>query len=211
MAYKNVKREKLLEAIDVLFLQKGSDAVTISDVARLAGVPLGNVYYYFKKKIEMLKEALKSRDQQIKESLINIEKENKNPKSQLQSFIYLFFSTKSQEDNRPCLGKFIVTILLDLEKSKNVEIYEYFSHTINYLFTWCSSKFIEQGNSIKDSESYAAKLITTLTGACIFNPNSPIKFSDDITLEEYIKFIIKVFDLETNDKGIVTSISDWKK
>lgn len=53
------KRERLLKAADELFLQKGTDLTTLADIAHASDVPLGNVYYYFKTKGEIISDVNK--------------------------------------------------------------------------------------------------------------------------------------------------------
>ena len=47
------KRMKLIEAAGKLFHTQGINQTTLADIARESGVPLGNVYYYFKTKEEI--------------------------------------------------------------------------------------------------------------------------------------------------------------
>lgn len=44
------KRERLVDAARVLFHHKGFGETSLADIARESGVPVGNVYYYFKTK-----------------------------------------------------------------------------------------------------------------------------------------------------------------
>lgn len=230
MAYRNIKRTRLLAAIDTLFLQKGLDAVTISDVAFLARVPVGNVYYYFKTKTLMVQEALKIRLSRLQDDLSAIEKRSLSPKIQLQYFISLFLGFPKENvidgrpfarendseiqdliEHRPSLGRFITILLLDLEKNKNKEIYEGFFPTVDYILGWCSIKFIEIGSSIADAESTAIKLLNALIGACVFSLNSNIKFPIEDANLQYINFIIKTFCIEDKETSSVTYFSDYKK
>ena len=48
------KRERLIEAAQLAFYRQGFARTTLADVAALAEVPLGNVYYYFRTKDEIL-------------------------------------------------------------------------------------------------------------------------------------------------------------
>jgi TetR/AcrR family transcriptional repressor of nem operon len=48
------KRERLVEAGRQLIHGKGFGRTTLADIAEASGVPLGNVYYYFKSKEELL-------------------------------------------------------------------------------------------------------------------------------------------------------------
>jgi AcrR family transcriptional regulator len=44
------KREALVLAAAELFWMRGFEASSLADIAEASGVPLGNVYYYFKTK-----------------------------------------------------------------------------------------------------------------------------------------------------------------
>jgi TetR/AcrR family transcriptional regulator, transcriptional repressor for nem operon len=48
------KRERLIEAAKLAFYRQGFATTTLADVAALAEVPLGNVYYYFRAKDDLL-------------------------------------------------------------------------------------------------------------------------------------------------------------
>lgn len=52
-------KDKLLRAAEALFVERGYDAVSVSDIARAAGATKGHLYYYFKNKEELFDEVLK--------------------------------------------------------------------------------------------------------------------------------------------------------
>ncbi len=47
-------RQRIVEAANRLFYHKGYNQTSFSDVVEAAGVPRGNIYYYFKTKDEIL-------------------------------------------------------------------------------------------------------------------------------------------------------------
>ncbi len=49
------KRERLIKASRELIHRQGFERTTLADISRVSGVPLGNVYYYFHSKEEILK------------------------------------------------------------------------------------------------------------------------------------------------------------
>lgn len=55
------KRESLIQAAGVLFHRKGLEHTSLADIAGEAGVPLGNVYYYFKTRSDLLKAVTEGR------------------------------------------------------------------------------------------------------------------------------------------------------
>ena len=54
MSQASEKRERLLEAGKRLIHRRGFRHTTLADIAQESGVPLGNVYYYFKTKEDLL-------------------------------------------------------------------------------------------------------------------------------------------------------------
>ncbi|MEU5520601.1 TetR/AcrR family transcriptional regulator [Streptomyces sp. NPDC047860] len=48
------KRERLVTAATEVFHRQGVERSTLSDIARVADVPVGNVYYYFKTKEQLV-------------------------------------------------------------------------------------------------------------------------------------------------------------
>lgn len=58
---RNDKRERLVQAADKLIYEQTFHTTTLADIAKLAEVPLGNVYYYFKTKEAIMDAVLQKR------------------------------------------------------------------------------------------------------------------------------------------------------
>lgn len=67
------KRQRLVEAATQVMYQQGAHRTTLADVAQASGVPLGNVYYYFKTKDALVEEVITSRLQEIRDALHALE------------------------------------------------------------------------------------------------------------------------------------------
>ncbi len=65
MAKTSGKRERLVESAKELIHEQGYNQTTLADIAEAAGVPLGNVYYYFKTKEEIAATVIDERVQDI--------------------------------------------------------------------------------------------------------------------------------------------------
>ena len=76
------KRERLIRSADQLILRQGYKQTTLSDIAEDSGVPLGNVYYYFKTKEEIGKSIIDSRIKAMQTLLAQCA-EHKDPKARL--------------------------------------------------------------------------------------------------------------------------------
>ena len=60
------KRTRLIKAAQVAFYQQGVAPTTLADIAALAEVPLGNVYYYFRTKDDLLAAVIEAHLQEIR-------------------------------------------------------------------------------------------------------------------------------------------------
>jgi AcrR family transcriptional regulator len=63
------KRDRLIAGARETIYRQGFEATTIADIAEASDVPLGNVYYYFKSKDELLGAAIDSYAQESRERL----------------------------------------------------------------------------------------------------------------------------------------------
>jgi AcrR family transcriptional regulator len=84
------KRERLIAAALQLLHQQGVERTTLADIAKAADVPVGNVYYYFKTKDEVIGAVIDAHVQQVKTTLAAIEARHRSPKSRLKAFVREF-------------------------------------------------------------------------------------------------------------------------
>jgi TetR/AcrR family transcriptional regulator, transcriptional repressor for nem operon len=80
------KRERLVAAAREVIHQQGVEKTTIADIARQADVPVGNVYYYFKTKDELVEAAIGSRVQDIQALLSALER-HRTPYARLKALV----------------------------------------------------------------------------------------------------------------------------
>ena len=76
------KRERLIEAANVLIHRQGFHKTTLADIANESDVPLGNVYYYFKTKEEICDAVIEERKKALTTTLDGCCK-SKGPKKAL--------------------------------------------------------------------------------------------------------------------------------
>ena len=84
------KRERLVAAAVQLLHQQGIERTTLADIAKVADVPVGNVYYYFKTKDEIIAAVIEAHAQQITATLALIDTRHRSPKSRLKAFVREF-------------------------------------------------------------------------------------------------------------------------
>ena len=80
------KRERLVEAACRLFYEQGVERTTLADISAAAEVPLGNVYYYFKTKNELIKAAVDAHVDLIEETTGLLD-QHRSPASRLKSLV----------------------------------------------------------------------------------------------------------------------------
>ena len=75
------KRQRLIAAASQLLHQQGAEKTTLADIAQAAEVPVGNVYYYFKTKDDIIAAVIDGYEQQITTTLAFIDAHHRSPKS----------------------------------------------------------------------------------------------------------------------------------
>src|SRR5215471_17711722 len=80
------KRERLVESARSLIHEQGVHRTTLADVAERAEVPLGNVYYYFKSKDELVGAVLDCYQEQAA-SLIEAFERHRSPQARLKALV----------------------------------------------------------------------------------------------------------------------------
>jgi AcrR family transcriptional regulator len=81
------KRSRLIEAANDLFHQQGVNITTLANIAALAEVPLGNVYYYFKSKESIVLTVIEQRRKAIQQLFASWNTLFSAPKARLKAFI----------------------------------------------------------------------------------------------------------------------------
>jgi TetR/AcrR family transcriptional regulator, transcriptional repressor for nem operon len=87
------KRDRLVAGARETIYRQGFEATTIADIAEASDVPLGNVYYYFKSKDELVvAAAIDSYAQESRERLSWLEQQHRTPRARLKELVRLLVS-----------------------------------------------------------------------------------------------------------------------
>jgi AcrR family transcriptional regulator len=81
------KRERLVNAARDLLYQQGVENTTLADIAQAADVPLGNVYYYFKTRDEIVTAVIEAHVHDIEETIASLDRRHRTPKGRLKALI----------------------------------------------------------------------------------------------------------------------------
>lgn len=67
--------------------RQGTEGTTLADIAQAADVPVGNVYYYFKAKDDVIAAVIEVHAQRITAALAHIDASHQSPKSRLKALV----------------------------------------------------------------------------------------------------------------------------
>jgi TetR/AcrR family transcriptional repressor of nem operon len=81
------KRERLVAAASQLLHQQGIEKTTLVEIAQSAGVPAGNVYYYYKTKDEIITAVIDAHIRRVEETLASIDARHRTPKTRLKALV----------------------------------------------------------------------------------------------------------------------------
>ncbi|WP_051579846.1 TetR/AcrR family transcriptional regulator [Pseudonocardia acaciae] len=83
------KRERLVAAACELVYHQGVARTTLADIATAADVPVGNVYYYFKTKEDIIGAVVHAHAQRLTEAVDELERRHRAPKARLTALMHL--------------------------------------------------------------------------------------------------------------------------
>src|SRR5258707_2175506 len=155
------KRSRLVSAAMDLAYQNGFGATSLADIAREAGVPLGNVYYYFKTKDEMGEAIVELRLAQLSAQRQRWN-EAGSPKDRLCACVQGVFENKDFLAQRGCA---VGTFCSELHKaggSVATRATEIFAQHL----AWIESQFRALGKG-KDSKGLALHLLSAMQGVSV--------------------------------------------
>jgi TetR/AcrR family transcriptional regulator, transcriptional repressor for nem operon len=107
------KRERLIAAASQTVYEQGVEKTTLADIAAAAGIPLGNVYYYFKTKDDLLRAVIEAHLREVGAMLAAIDDAHAMPRDRLKA---LFGWLAGQSEMIARYGCPHGTLCLELDK-----------------------------------------------------------------------------------------------
>ena len=154
------KRDRLVESATALFHEQGVQRTTLAEVADRADVPVGNVYYYFKTKDELIGAVLAGYLEQA-ETLIASFARGRTPQSRLKALVRNWSDMRDAIVNHGCpMG----TLCVELHKSEgglDREAAEVMARIID----WSEAQFRQLGRP--DARDLAVALFAGIQGAAL--------------------------------------------
>jgi AcrR family transcriptional regulator len=157
---KSGKRERLVASAAALFHHQGVQRTTLAEVAVEADVPLGNVYYYFKTKDDLVAAVIGSMEGQFRAMLDECERKP-TPAARLKALAYAWVEMRELLVSYGCP---VGTLNSELGKTLNGSAQEA-AGILRLLVDWAEVQFRQI--SKRDATDRAVSLIGGLQGAAL--------------------------------------------
>jgi AcrR family transcriptional regulator len=154
------KRERLIAAARATLYEQGVERTTLADIARTADVPVGNVYYYFKTKDELVATVVERYQARNLEIIATLDR-RRTPKARLHGLVEVWIS---QRENLTAHGCPIGTLSTELDKSADVLARES-ARILGTLLDWIEHQFQELGR--RDARELAVALLSAYEGVAL--------------------------------------------
>src|SRR5258708_11920146 len=148
------KRQRLVDGARLVLHQQGVEKTTLADIAQAADVPVGNVYYYFKTKDELVQAAIDAQAQDIETALASFDR-HRGPKARLKSFLKLLTAQREVAARYGCPHG---TLCSELDK-RDDDLGQAGTKLMQLWIDWAEQQFRAMGR--RDARDLAVALIAS--------------------------------------------------
>jgi AcrR family transcriptional regulator len=152
------KRRRLTAAAAKVLHERGVERTTLADIAGAAGVPVGNVYYYFKTKDDLVRAALAEHTSALAD-LTGALARLPGPRARLTGLIEAWIA---QRDVTARYGCPTGTLAAELDKKADGVLDDEAGRVIQLLVDWVELQFRELG--VPDPHDHAITLVAGYQG-----------------------------------------------
>jgi AcrR family transcriptional regulator len=153
------KRQRLVDSAKALFHEQGVHPTTLAEVAERAGVPLGNVYYYFKTKDELVSAVVESRADEARR-LIGSFDQKRTPQARLKALAQQWVDDSNLAARYGCpIGSLCSELAKDPEHKQPAEA------PFALILDWAEEQLRQLGQ--RDARDLAFSLLARIQGASL--------------------------------------------
>jgi TetR/AcrR family transcriptional regulator, transcriptional repressor for nem operon len=154
------KRERLVAAARWVMHQQGVEKTTIADMAQAADVPVGNVYYYFKTKDDLVAAAIDGHARDVQAALRSLEG-HRTPQARLKALVRELMSQRELVADYGCpLG----SLCSELDKRAD-GLDRTCAELLQSPIDWAEQQFRSMGR--RDARDLAVALIASYQGIAL--------------------------------------------
>jgi TetR/AcrR family transcriptional repressor of nem operon len=154
------KRDRLIAAARTTMYEGGVERTTIADIARAADVPVGNVYYYFKTKGDLVAAVIEGYQAAYQERVQSLDR-RRTPKARLRGLVEMWVN---QRQNLTAHGCPIGTLSTELDKG-NDELVSESAGIFTMQLDWIERQFHDIGR--RDARELAVALLSAYEGVTV--------------------------------------------
>jgi AcrR family transcriptional regulator len=155
------KRERLIAAACDLFYRQGIARTTLADIAEAAEVPVGNMYYYFKTKDDIVTAVVEARTEEIRSATAALQRRHGSPKARLKALVAMLADERDSIADHGCsLG----TLCTELAKHSD-ESHPLTAPLMQTLIDWTEQQFHAMGR--RDAHDLALELVIAYQGSAV--------------------------------------------
>lgn len=154
------KRERLIAAACDLFYRKGIAGTTLAHIAEAAEVPLGNVYYYFKTKDDIVAAVVEARAEEIRSATAALQRRHGSPKARLKALVTMLAESRETIADHGCPLGSLCTELANSGRSHALT-----APLMQTLLDWTEQQFHAMGR--RDARDLALELIIAYEGSAV--------------------------------------------
>jgi TetR/AcrR family transcriptional regulator, transcriptional repressor for nem operon len=169
------KRERLAAAARQLLYEQGVEKTTIADVAGAADISIGNLYYYFKTKDDLVGAAIELHAQSLRDTIAALEAHHRTPQTRLKALV------RGWVDQRELTARYgcpFGTLASELDKRTN-SLDRRAAEVMLLLIDWTEKQFQSMGRP--DARELAVALIAAYQGISLLT--NTLRDPDLMTVE----------------------------
>jgi AcrR family transcriptional regulator len=154
------KRERLIDGARQALHAQGVESTTLADIANAADVPVGNVYYYFKTKDDLVQAVIAAHADEIKGRLAVLER-HRTPKARLKAFVRMLTEQRELAARYGCPQG---SLCSELDK-RDDELSRSCTQLIQLPIEWAERQLLTMGR--RDARELAVALIASYQGIAL--------------------------------------------
>jgi AcrR family transcriptional regulator len=155
------KRERLVTAAQELVYRQGVARTTLAHIAEVADVPVGNVYYYFKTKDDIVGAVVQTQAQQIESTLVELERRHRTPKARLKALVRFLAEHADSTAQYGCPHGTLSTELAKQAEGSDPLAIQLMQVQLN----WAEQQFRAMGR--RDAQDLAIELLVGYQGSAV--------------------------------------------
>jgi TetR/AcrR family transcriptional regulator, transcriptional repressor for nem operon len=176
------KRDRLVAGARQVIHQQGVERTTIADIAHAADVPVGNVYYYFKTKDELVGATIESQARDVRGLLESLDR-HRTPQARLKALIR---ELTAQSELTAEYGCPMGSLCSELDK-RDDGLERTCAELLQLPIDWAERQFQQLGR--RDARDLAVALIASYQGIALLTNtfrNSDLMVREGRRLERWI-------------------------